>query len=93
VKLPKSQRIHNLEKQLFNAEYGVQYYNTKSAGLTIQMEQLSKIASEMPSDVLINYLARYLSQSRAQLLQDLIIGFIYENKSIGFFVNLEQQTE
>lgn len=84
MKIPKSHRIHNLEEQLFEAEYGIQYLSTKLTDLTMQMDQISKIALEIPSSTLINYLARNLSVSKAQLLQDLIVGFIYEDKN-GYF--------
>jgi FkbM family methyltransferase len=85
VKLPKSAKTRQLEERLRISEYGVNYYSTITADLTMQMDQLSKIAREVHSDAFINYLARYLSESKAQLLQDLIVGFINEDVSGGYF--------
>jgi FkbM family methyltransferase len=77
--------VKTLEERLRISEYGVQYYSTKFTDSTMQMDQLSKMAREINSDALISYLARYLSESKAQLLQDLIVGFLNEDNIDGYF--------
>jgi FkbM family methyltransferase len=85
VILPKSAKVRDLEERLRISEYGVKCYSTKFMDLTLQIDQLSKISREVHSDVFVNYLAENLSESKAQLLQDLIIGFIYEDSLDGYF--------
>jgi FkbM family methyltransferase len=73
-----------LEAELFQANYGVKYYSEKFADLTIQVEQLTMFASEPSVIVLTNYLSKNISNSKSQLLQDLVIGFLFEDEK-GFF--------
>jgi FkbM family methyltransferase len=73
-----------LEAELFQANYGVKYYSEKFADLTTQVEQLSMFASEPSVIELTNYLSKNISNSKSQLLQDLVIGFLFEDIR-GFF--------
>jgi len=77
--------IEELRAELFRANYGVQYYSGISHNLGVQIHQLSDIALEPQLHNLSQYLAQNLFRSRAQLLQDLIVGYLFRNKAIGFF--------
>lgn len=77
-------RVKELEDSLFQSNYGVKYYSEKFADLTIQVQQLSLFAAESQLKELWSYLARNISDSKGQLLQDLLIAFLFEEKN-GFF--------
>lgn len=73
-----------LQDALLRERYGVKYYSEKFADLSTQVEQLVMYASRPSLNELTLYLARYISGSKGQLLQDLIIAFLFEGNS-GFF--------
>jgi FkbM family methyltransferase len=77
-------KVEGLEAELFQANYGVKYYSEKFADLTTQVEQLSMFASEASVIELTLYLSKNISDSKSQLLQDLVIGFLFEDQR-GFF--------
>jgi FkbM family methyltransferase len=76
--------IQGVERQLFQANYGVKFCSEKFADLTTQVEQLSMFASEPSVTELTLYLSKNISDSNGQLLQDLIIGFLFNGEK-GFF--------
>jgi len=80
----RESEIQSVERQLFQANYGVKYYSNKFADLTTQVEQLSMFASEPSAIDLTLYLSKNISDSKSQLLQDLVIGFLFEDER-GFF--------
>jgi FkbM family methyltransferase len=79
----EEEKIKYLEAELFNANYGLKYYSEKFADLTTQIEQLS-IFSRASMNELAFYLGKNISNSKSQLLQDLIIGFLFQDNK-GFF--------
>jgi len=76
--------IERLKAELFQANYGVKYYSEKLADLTTQVEQLSMFASESSTIELTSYLSKNISNSKSQLLQDLIVGFLFIGER-GYF--------
>jgi len=77
-------QYRDLRDRLFQADYGVKFYSDRLANLKTQIDQLSCFASEPTLTELTNYLSKNISNSSSQLLQDLLIGFLFEN-SEGFF--------
>jgi FkbM family methyltransferase len=77
-------RIQGLEGELFQARYAVKYYSEKHSDLRVQVEQMALFAAEPTLNELTSYLAKNLTDSKGQLLQDLIIGFLFNNEK-GFF--------
>lgn len=77
-------KVKELEDSLFQSNYGVKYYSEKFADLTTQVQQLSLFTAESQLKELWSYLARHISDSKGQLLQDLLIAFLFEEKN-GFF--------
>lgn len=78
-------QLEELRSELFRANYGVQYYSEISHNLNVQIQQLSEIAQKAQFDDLSHYLAQNLSSARSQLLQDLIVGYLFRNEATGFF--------
>jgi len=77
-------RIQGLEDELFQAKYAVKYYSEKHSDLGAQVEQMVQFAAEPTLNELTLYLAKNLTDSKGQLLQDLIIGFLFNDEK-GFF--------
>jgi FkbM family methyltransferase len=77
-------RIQDLEDELFQEKYAVKYYNEKLSDLSTQVEQMSLFAAEPKLNELTLYMAKNLPDSKGQLLQDLIIGFLFNDEK-GFF--------
>jgi FkbM family methyltransferase len=76
--------VQRLEAALFEANYGVKYYSDKLSDLSTQVEQMALFAAEPSLNELAMYLGKNLIDSNGQLLQDLIIRFIFNDKK-GFF--------
>lgn len=73
-----------LEAALFQANYGVKYYSEKFSDMRTQVEQIASFAAEPSFNELTLYLSKNLIDSKGQLLQDLLIGFLFKDKK-GFF--------
>ena len=72
------------QKELADINYGMKFYSEKFSDLSTQVQQLSIFASEPFSNQLVLYMAKNISSSKSQLLQDLIVGFLY-SEQVGFF--------
>lgn len=73
-----------LESRLLQAEYGLKFYSEKLADQKIQIDQLSMFASQSSLKELTLHLCSRLSHSKSQLLQDLLVSFLFD-KPDGFF--------
>ena len=82
--------VISLERELFQANYGVKFYSEKLSDLRIQVEQMALFAAEPSLNELTLYLGKNLIDSKSQLFQDLIIGFLFGYKK-DYFANLERQ--
>jgi hypothetical protein len=76
--------IKLLRQNLAKANYGLKHYSEKLGDLNTQVEQLSMFASEPSVIELTNYLSKNISNSISQLLQDLVIGFLFEDERCFF---------
>lgn len=77
-------RVQALEKEVFDAKYAAKYYGEKFADLVTQIEQLAMFGLEPNLSELTLYLSKNISNSKSQLLQDLLIGFLFQDRK-GFF--------
>lgn len=77
-------RILRLENELFQSNYSTKYYSDKLADLLTQVEQLTIFTKEPLLQEIALYLGAHLAKSKSQLLQDLIVGFLFKDE-LGFF--------
>jgi|688.fasta_scaffold416801_2 FkbM family methyltransferase len=80
----RKKRLEECKNELRRANYGLKYYSEKLADLVTQVEQLSNFASDPALIELTKYMSKEIPRSKSQLLQDLIISFLYGEKR-GYF--------
>jgi hypothetical protein len=84
MEVPILRSIQQLEEELFQANYAVKYYSDKLCDLSTQIEQLALLAAEPSLKEFTSYLSLNLIDSKSQLLQDLLIGYLSKGEK-GFF--------
>jgi len=70
--------------ELYELKYAKKFYSDALYNLSLKMEILSEIASNPNFSELTAFLSKHVVESKSQILQDLLIAYLFKDRS-GFF--------
>jgi len=74
-----------LNSELAKSNYDLKYYFEEAYNLKLKIELISELSSNTSLIHFQNYLSQNLPKSNAQLLQDLIVSYLFQHTTSGCF--------
>ena len=72
-------------QEIYEIEYAVKYYADAAYNLNLKVELLAEISKNPSLEAMLVFFAQNIPDSKSQLLQDLVIAYLFKHQGPGYF--------